>query len=110
MIADGTLRANYSRSGAALYPAITPQPSGLARDDKASIAGQPQRLAIAFEPLAHVVAAGSHLRLTLAASDSRHFTSPAASGSRWRIGIGNGGSKLELPLAWPSTAPQGPGR
>lgn len=110
VIADGMVRANYSRSGSAPYPAITPQPSGLARDDKASIAGQPQRLMIAFEPLAHVVAAGNHLRLTLAASDSRHFTSPAATGSSWRIGIGNGASRLELPLARPSTAPQGPGR
>lgn len=97
LITDGMVRANYKGAPFAAYKSVSRQPSGLARDDQATIAGKPLRLTIAFEPLSHVVTKGKRLRLTLAASDRDHFKSPSAAGSKWTIIGGNAGTKLLLP-------------
>ncbi|WP_174297547.1 CocE/NonD family hydrolase [Sphingomonas bacterium] len=98
-VTEGVLRASHSAIGPVDHKSFAPSHSDRAADRLTDTAGRKLRMAIRFQPISHVFAKGSRIRLVIAGSDKAHFASPPLDGQRWKIDIGRGGSELRLPLS-----------
>ncbi|WP_174278361.1 CocE/NonD family hydrolase [Sphingomonas bacterium] len=98
-VTEGVVRASHSAIGPVDHRSVAPSHSDLARDRLTDTAGRRTRIAIRLQPISHVFAQGSRIRLVIAGSDKAHFASPALAGQHWTVDLGRAGSTLALPLS-----------
>ena len=95
MVSEGQLRASM-RTGALPYKSLAPTAVGTRASERKAPAGEPLTLEISLIPFAHQFAAGSQLRIAIAASNKANFSATMGP-RRWTVQLGANGSSLTLP-------------
>ena len=97
-VTEGELRASHSAIGRVDHKNFAPSHSDLAASQLKDTSGRSLRISIRFQPISHVFAKGSRIRLVIAGSDKAHFASPTLDNQHWTIDIGPARSRLQLPV------------
>ncbi|MDP1922251.1 MAG: CocE/NonD family hydrolase [Myxococcales bacterium] len=100
VVTEGTLRAVHRKtSDAGPYRTMTPWRSYLRADGQPLVVGEPATLDIELLPTSWRFAAGHRVRVSLAGVDTDHFAAIPGAATRWTVSLGEGGSRLTLPVA-----------